>query len=218
MASRSRGSVRAAYQARDSALFTIRSESNIDNLDINQASVLARTFVDPQFSAVASLYDQVQLTGVQVKLNITGVTTGEAGVASSVPMVVAWDRDSQVAKDLTYDDVVNYSSARTYQLGNLTSGKIISSTLYPTTMGEKSEMWSTDKIMNIRKNDNQDWPSLEEQYKSLLDNFSVLGGQWNPVLIVAVPSPAKFSAKVSVIATLRCRGVRFQKRWLGMNS
>lgn len=47
-------------------------------------------------------------------MNITGVTTGKAGDASSVPMVIAWDRDAEIRTDLEYDDVVNYSSARTY--------------------------------------------------------------------------------------------------------
>lgn len=151
MASRSRGSLRAAYQARDSALFTVRSETDLISLSHNGLHTLCRTFVDPQFSAISSLYDQVQLTGIQVKLNVTGVTTGEPGVASSVPMVIAWDRDAQIDSSNKYEDIVNYSSARTYQLGNLTSGKIISSSLYPTTMGEKSEMWSTDRIMTYRK-------------------------------------------------------------------
>lgn len=57
MASRSRGSLRAAYQARDSALFTVRSETDLISLSHNGLHTLCRTFVDPQFSAISSLYD-----------------------------------------------------------------------------------------------------------------------------------------------------------------
>lgn len=59
MTGRSRGSLRAAYQARDSALFTIRSESPMDDVGIKDLHVLSRSFIDPQFSAIAALYDQV---------------------------------------------------------------------------------------------------------------------------------------------------------------
>lgn len=130
-------------------------------------------------------------------------------------MVVAWDRDAEISSDITYDDIVNYSSARTFQLGNLTSGKIISSSLYPTTMGEKSEMWSTDKVMGFRKGTETEFPSETEQYDNVVVNMSLNTVQWSPVFLIAVPKNAGFKAKLTVIATLRCRGVRFQRRWLG---
>lgn len=59
-------------------------------------------------------------------------------------------------------------------MGNLTSGKIITASLYPSTMGEKSEMWSTDRIMGFRKGNSVDWPSSEEQYLNLLANISAM--------------------------------------------
>lgn len=57
VASRARGSTRAAYQARDSAAFTVRSESDIDNEGGASVHILARTMIDQQFAAIAALYD-----------------------------------------------------------------------------------------------------------------------------------------------------------------
>lgn len=44
--------------------------------------------------------------------------------------------------------------------------------------------------------------------------FEESRAQWNPVLAIAVPSPAVFKARVSITAALRARGVRFNRRWL----
>lgn len=126
-------------------------------------------------------------------------------------MVVGWDRDAQVPDKLPYASLVDYSSARTYQLGDLTSGRIISSSLYPTTIGEKSEMWSTDRIMSVA---NPPGVANPDKIKNLIDYLQGSRAQWNPVLAIAVPDPAVFKARVTFVAAVRARGVRFNRNWL----
>lgn len=40
-------------------------------------------------------------------------------------------------------------------------------------MGEKSEMWSTDKVMGFRKGTETEFPSETEQYDNVVVNMSL---------------------------------------------
>lgn len=78
-------------------------------------------------------------------------------------------------------------------------------------MGEKSELWSTDRIMVVANPPGVQNPDKVEFLKAF---FEESRAQWNPVLAIAVPSPSVFKARVSIVAAIRARGVRFNKRWL----
>lgn len=98
-------------------------------------------------------------------------------------------------------------------MGNLTSGRVLSANLYPTTMGEKSEMWSTDKLMLVAHPPGVKDP---DSYSNVLSYLESCRAQWNPVLCIAVPDPAVFKARISITAAIRARGVRFNRRWLAI--
>lgn len=96
------------------------------------------------------IFDQVTLKGARVTLtpNTVWATTGRTAV-----MVFNWDRNGclNAAGDWTvptFDQITSYSSAKMYNVGDLSVPRNYYMSVYPSAMQERIQYVSTDFLLN----------------------------------------------------------------------
>lgn len=160
---RANGNMRAARQQRDVASVTVNKIASIAMTlvtdPVNQTTI-ANTAALPiwnqlreseYFNNYAGMFDQVRVNKVRVK--VTGQNTSNSAVSPTV--CLAFDRnglDFSATKIPDFQRLSTYSSAniRQWSTGN---AFIMYQTIYPTTMGEKSQYIPTASLLNSPASD-----------------------------------------------------------------
>ena len=74
-------------------------------------------------------------------------------------------------------------------MGNLTAGKVFSTSLYPSTILEKGQLVSTSHWIDRR---------LATDETALLSELDAEMNDWNPMLLYAVPDGCRITALISL--------------------
>lgn len=153
---RALGNATAARQQRDSTTVTINRIASV-NVQIESGNTAGSAYIqhwdslfNSQFySNYSSMYDQMKIDRIRVKLVGNSATTNTSSQFFSPTVILAFDRNgidtTQAQNGLAPELVSTYSSA---QLKNWSTGNAFSmyQTIYPSTMQEKSQYVSTNLL------------------------------------------------------------------------
>lgn len=216
-----RGNMRAAAQQRDCADFVIKVQVPCSiafkdsSYGTGQLCLWPTLGQASQYRQLAAIFDQVTMKGARVTLtpNTVWATTGKTAV-----MVFNWDRNgcldaSNAWVSPSYDQITSYSSAKMYNVGDLSVPRNYYMSIYPSNMEERIQYVSTDFIINdTQANNTYDSKVLVTQCSKL---------KYFPTLNIGVHIPTSgvpsgtttyntLDYSVQITYSLRFRGVRFQ--------
>ena len=201
---RAKGNFSAAKKQNDVADFVINFThtfpvtSYTDSGNVNYSGYVMNIWdllsKAPNFKAFKSLYDQVRINGVQVKLQISNATVNVNTSNTIYNVYTAWDTNGIDQKfmapttttngDGTYnivgirtnvnEAIATFGSTSKMQL-NPFQRWAQNRSIYPSSMAEKSQFVSTDSISEWHGPFNNDTKSFEltSDYKALFTNLSV---------------------------------------------
>lgn len=209
-ARRASGNMRAARQQRDTANVVVNKISSVSfNLEEESEGSPTRTnsaaiLLWPQlkeseyFINYAGMFDQVRINKVRVK--VTGQNTSNTNISPTV--LLAFDRnglDYGATQIPLFNRLSTYSSAnvRQWSTGN---SFIIYQTIYPTTMGEKSQYIPTSSLLSDKAAGVT--PILYGNTTYASNGVSTLGDPSDIMSPIASPSiPFKPLAYISALLT-----------------
>ena len=152
---------------------------------------------------IASLFSQVQVLGIQVTFQITDVTRTNTDLPQNygIPFYYAWDRDGIVDTaypEFNVENIMSVAGCQQFTVSSAQFGRPIKTQVWATSAAERSQIFSTDLVCG-------------EAYSERLVSQLQL---WNPTLLITCPKGYKFSYTAEIRASVRCRGVRVNPRFI----